>query len=634
LIEIALAEQSLMEELTVADETLTNAAKIIPGSEILGRGIYIRPRQPYLLKKFLFQTGQQNTQTHYSHESNIGNVYSVPEGCAVNTSPPMPSDQSLGQTVVEESWDRFGKEVAFNANAVVSGNVATIDATAFQASSLRTEEESYYALRSSFVPFWEVYMPQPRIDEEALKAIEDQIRAPFDPDDRERYTRIFEIHGTHYVRRAWVGGKASLVFVVSKSSKLTKEDVKVGVQVTLAEAAHGEASKERKETQDRLRSNSSCKVFGSGGDPTTLAKLTNLDANAYNEWLGSVKNNPEVIQIGIAGIWTLLTDPQKAEALKQAYIRESRFTQLTATVPIGIVLLFIKDDEVFDYCINPYPGRPRANVLSYLYNRAGIKDEVRHDLKQKILTQHIGLNKKEDVIDFLNKAILSSDLLCDNDSFKKFLPPPDDLDRHSLSPIHIIRLNRKFLDKAFPELPGRPARLSLADYCPVLRADNLETFQRPHAAFSLYGFGEERKNEIHLFKWRFYLRLRLNGDVYEVVKGYPRHLQMDWPDVDFVRLDAAVPFAPDRVYFFSGPEYIRIGMTDGKPVDMERKLIKSGWPGVVFEKIDTAVYWGSSKIYFFYEDQYIRYDMKIGRADPGYPKFLSSDYVEDWELFG
>jgi hypothetical protein len=45
------------------------------------------------------------------------------------------------------------------------------------------------------------------------------------------------------------------------------------------------------------------------------------------------------------------------------------------------------------------------------------------------------------------------------------------------------------------------------------------------------------------------------------------------------------------------------------------------------------VYWGNSKVYLFHEDQYIRYDMTVFKADPGYPKFITSNYVEDWEIF-
>jgi hypothetical protein len=83
-----------------------------------------------------------------------------------------------------------------------------------------------------------------------------------------------------------------------------------------------------------------------------------------------------------------------------------------------------------------------------------------------------------------------------------------------------------------------------------------------------------------------------------------------------------------------GPNYIRIDLSQGKPpVVRTRDVIKRRWAGVTFDRLDTAVYWGNSKVYLFYGDQYIRYDMSLSLADPGYPRFIENNYVEDWELF-
>jgi hypothetical protein len=45
------------------------------------------------------------------------------------------------------------------------------------------------------------------------------------------------------------------------------------------------------------------------------------------------------------------------------------------------------------------------------------------------------------------------------------------------------------------------------------------------------------------------------------------------------------------------------------------------------------VYWGNAKVFFFRGHQHIRYDMVTYRADPGYPKFIFGNYVEDWKFF-
>jgi hypothetical protein len=55
--------------------------------------------------------------------------------------------------------------------------------------------------------------------------------------------------------------------------------------------------------------------------------------------------------------------------------------------------------------------------------------------------------------------------------------------------------------------------------------------------------------------------------------------------------------------------------------------------GVTFDRIDAAVYWGNAKVYFFRGNQYIRYDTVTYRADPGFPKSMLSNYVEDWKFF-
>ena len=304
----------------------------IPGMSVIGRGIYIKPRQPYELKASLFELGQRQDQLFMSGET--GQSYFVPENCVVNNSPPAPSDQSLGETVIEESWDRFGKELTLNVNAAVSSSLINIDPSAIRAASLRSEEDSYYALRSSFIAFWNISL----VDVPEVPALEKEVdelpAEPLDPTSRGAYARIFDKYGSHYVKSAWIGGKASLVFVVAKSSQLTKDEVRAGIQASLGGIFKGGTSTEQKFAGDRFRSSSTCKVFGSGGDRIALAKLSSLDPKVYGDWIESVKHNPQVIQLGLAGIWTLVKNPAKAEALKIAYVQESSFKPISAIIPV------------------------------------------------------------------------------------------------------------------------------------------------------------------------------------------------------------------------------------------------------------------------------------------------------------
>ncbi|MGH8473142.1 MAG: hypothetical protein ACREVJ_11950, partial [Gammaproteobacteria bacterium] len=88
----------------------------IQGLEAVGRGVYLRPNQPYELKDVLFK--RDNDETYYSPET--GQTYTVPEGYEVNDSPPMPAAQALNQVLIEESWERFEKKESLDASLAVS----------------------------------------------------------------------------------------------------------------------------------------------------------------------------------------------------------------------------------------------------------------------------------------------------------------------------------------------------------------------------------------------------------------------------------------------------------------------------------------------------------------------------------
>ncbi len=455
--------------------------------------------------------------------------------------------------MIEESWDRFGRELTFNANAAVNSPIVTIDATALHASNVKTEQDSYYALRTAFVPLFEIYLPNvpSSLDalEQALK--KEGLTRPFlllghdeDVTRRNKYKAIFERFGTHYVKGAWVGGKASLVFTVAKSSNLTEEEIRFGIQASVGDMAHGGTSIDKKNTVETFKNNSSCRVFGNGGDKIKLAQLTKLDDTAYDLWLTSVKDKPEVIEIEIAGIWTLVQNEVASKALQDAYLEETSFVSLQAVVPLGPLYYFLdRNDFTFTY-------RP--------------------------------------------------------------LPPPGE--SKSSDPIN--------------------PKQTLSDALPALR-DYLNTFARPDAAFALVGFGHDLENVIDFFSGEKCLRMD-NGKIDK--DQFPKAIEAVWPGVNFDRVDAAVAVPPNRVYFFRGSEYIRVDVSlDGKgqpsPTFKYRDSIKTRWPGVIFDRLDTASYFPNSKMYFFSGDQYIRYDLSLGRADSGYPKYLNSNYADDWELF-
>lgn len=515
---------------------------LVPGANIVGRGIYIKAHEPYELKAYLSEPERAQAQIYTSHETRIS--YIVPANCVINESPPMTSDQSLGETVIEESWDRFGNQLKLNASAAAGNSLISIDPSGVRLSDLRSDSDSYYALRNSFIAFWNLSL----INVPAVDALDKDAESlpsdPLDQANRPAYRRIFEKYGSHYVKSVWVGGKASLAFVTAKSSQLSREEIRSGIQASVGGMLKTDLSSEEKKVSDRFKSNSTCKVFGSGGNRVELAKLTSLDPQTYGNWIESVKDNPQPIQFGLVGIWTLLTDRAKADTLQAAYLQESRFTPLTSIVPAPSSseprLYFIKDDGIFEYRLKTKPGEPKTTR------------------------------------------------------------------------------NPEFSTVLMSKLQSNPS---------------LAKFVQPDAAISLDGFSESLRDSLYLFRHGQCV-LCHSGRAGIVADGYPRPISVDWPGVDFIRIDAALTVAPDRVYFFRGSEYIRVDVSeDGRRTVASRDLIRNRWAGVTFDRVDTAVYWGNSKAYLFSGDQYIRYDMSVFKSDPGYPKYLKSNYVEDWEIF-
>ena len=346
----------------------------IPGYDLIGRGIRIRPRQPYELKASLFDREQRSTRIYHIPANDRTHV--VPSGCEVNESPPLPANQSTGETLIEQSWDRLSNQLTLNVNAAVNAPILTIDPSALHASNLKTEDNSYYALCTAYVPLFRIYLPGVP---DSLDAIDHESAAlkKFDSKNRDKYNSIFDRFGTHYIKSVWVGGKASLVFTVSKSSNISEQEIRIAIQGSFGGVARGEISNDQKISTEKLKSNSSCRVFGNGGDRILLAQLSELDQNSYNKWLESIKISPQAIELGVAGIWTLIRDPMAAKALKLAYIEETTFVPLIAIVPISDGLISLdKYDYAFIYNPRPMHGQNKVNTS----NNNPDKDDLIHFL--------------------------------------------------------------------------------------------------------------------------------------------------------------------------------------------------------------------------------------------------------------
>ncbi|MEM7130901.1 MAG: hemopexin repeat-containing protein [Chloroflexota bacterium] len=493
---------------------MTETTKVhlpLPGVGVVGRGVSIRPRQPYQLKDLLPQLTKSDGQDKRIYSKETDQTYLLPYGYEINDSPPMPSSQALNQTVIEESWERFESNMTLDTSLAAGNAIFSIDATAGQASNLRSNEESYYALRSSFIPLWSVYLHSmnPLTDDELGDLdIKDQT---FDHDNRKHYEAFFDRFGTHYVKRVWVGGKATVAFSIAKSSQMTKAEIQAGIQASYGLGAKADAgtSLNESESREKLQSNSEGTVFGKGGDELRLAALSSLDQQRYNEWLVTIKDNPQVIELEVAGIWTLIENKILAKALQDAYIAATTFTPISS-------VFNIKDDIYF--------------VQGDTYNRydtkRGATSKPRSMHSKWAPLGEIGFKRADAAFVGYDHFALEEEGLVK----KLFLVHKNKYIR--------IDIGTNEIDEGYP----RP----LSEGWPGLPFDRLDAaiFDDPK---SLYFF-----NGNHYA--RYDLATRSFGD------EYPELITKRWAGVTFDRIDAAMSWGPEKAYFFRGEQHIRYDM--------------------------------------------------------------------------
>jgi len=106
--------------------------------------------------------------------------------------------------------------------------------------------------------------------------------------------------------------------------------------------------------------------------------------------------------------------------------------------------------------------------------------------------------------------------------------------------------------------------------------------------------------------------------------------QVHWPSHFGDKVDAAVNWGNGKVYFFSGPRFVRYDIAEGRADPGYPADIADHWPGLWPEGVHAGVVWNERKAFFFRGDEYIRYDIAEDRADPGYPKKIEDGWEGIW----
>ncbi len=227
----------------------------LPGLEILGRGIRLKPNSPYELRPPLFKASKELVEFE---SLDTHRTYRLPANYSVNPSPSIPPGKALSQIKIVESWEHLNKMLTTDVK--VSGGTAafTVDVSSNQSQELRSEESAYYATRFNFIPLWEAYVPDPTLPKGTIKL---DLPSEFDKADKDIYEKFFNTYGSHVVKRVWVGGKAMLNLVISKSSSFSSNEIRQAMSVS-ASSVSASVSQDEKEVKERLKSNSDILVNG------------------------------------------------------------------------------------------------------------------------------------------------------------------------------------------------------------------------------------------------------------------------------------------------------------------------------------------------------------------------------------
>ncbi len=484
---------------------------LFPGMDAVGRGIYLRPYQSYKLTQVLFKREDPRSVNLLS----TGKDYSIPSGYAIDDSPQLPSNQALNQVIIEESYDRLEKILSVDSNVLASGASFSINASGSQNSHLRSEQDAYYAIRVSFVPLWSAYVSDTGT---FAKDLEDPSGIPekFDAKDRAIYEEFFNRVGSHVVLRAWVGGRATLVVTVLKSTSLSQEDIKAGIKASFSPLGSADSNSQLQRSRDQLRQSSQTTTFGQGGDKVKLASMSSLDEAKYNDWLGTIKDKPETIDMEVAGIWTLVKNPKKARALQDAYKAEVTFTTLAAVFEIGPNLWFVRGNSYFEYVRSDGSIGTQGllvKALPELSDRGFERIDSALSGKGLVSRTKEGLDHK--IWFFRQNLCLRID-------------------------ITFIDEGNPTVDKGYPKLiseewPGIP-------------------FERIDAALST------GSDTIYFFSGNRYVRFDWAKG--RVAEGYPEMVSKRWVGVTFDRINAAVYWGGGKVYFFKEDQHIRYDITN------------------------------------------------------------------------
>lgn len=146
----------------------------------------------------------------------------------------------------------------------------------------------------------------------------------FTPENAQLWYSFFQIYGTQFISKVYLGGSLYYYAYISKSYNLSSEKTKLACKMSyecLFYSTEAEASAEWEKVDKIWTENSKTKAISRGGKAFAIPN-TDCGANYHNkfeDWLDSLADNPYPVSFEIAGINNIFSG-QQAAACRSAMI--------------------------------------------------------------------------------------------------------------------------------------------------------------------------------------------------------------------------------------------------------------------------------------------------------------------------
>jgi hypothetical protein len=283
--------------------------KFLPGTEKVGHALYwIDGQQPQILPP-LFPV-EPAELIPLPGIANSAADYVLPVRHFVsNTTQP-----STTNVAIFNSWNELKNDTKLGVGIALPSTGLGIGWQ--QLKEYQQKEDSLYAVLTSYTPFYELYLAPNSI-------VLPPVPVPFSLNEESAYQSFFNKHGTHYIRRAIVGGQLIALISETKTTKVSIEETKLGLNGLLSLIRGVNLDTGSRNALVKISQTSNAYISSVGGDPLLAQCINPFDIpnlhSQYQAWLQTIPSNPEVLHYTPEEIWNLIEDQEQRQTLETAY---------------------------------------------------------------------------------------------------------------------------------------------------------------------------------------------------------------------------------------------------------------------------------------------------------------------------